>query len=45
MNDAPILNDVHLLILGLLALLAINQAPAILERLKRCKTKTRRPKP
>lgn len=43
MNPEYLLNDLHLLILGLLALLAINQAPAILERLKRWKTKTRRP--
>ena len=45
MNPEPLLNDLHLLALGLLALLAINQAPAMLEAFRRWKNKPRRPKP
>ena len=41
----PIFNDLHLAAAAILAIIAINQAPAILEAVKRCKTKTRRPKP
>jgi len=45
MNPEPLLNELHLTALFLLALIAINQAPAILEAFERWKTKQRRPKP